>query len=118
MVVGSTVCAKVASRKDEETPGGEPYRPAVAVDVILHIYAHCAGALIQDGKLWLVIEEAGHLHNTTDTRVTMAALALTNQQVALQQRCLVLTAILCFSPPLRTSIQSWIESQLPSLSRM
>lgn len=54
----------------------EPYRPAVAVDVILHIYAHCAGALVQDGKLRLVIEEAGHLHDTTDTTVTMAAFAL------------------------------------------
>ena len=29
-----------------------------------------------------------------------------------------LTAIRCFSPPLSTSIQSWTESQPPSLSRM
>lgn len=66
MVVGGTEGAKLASRI-------KPYRPAVAVDVILHIYAHCAGALVQDGKLRLVVEEASHLHDTTDTTVTMTA---------------------------------------------
>lgn len=44
----------------------ELYRPAVAVDVILHIYTHCAGAFIQNSKLWFVVEESGHLHTQTE----------------------------------------------------
>lgn len=41
---------------------GDAHRPAVAVDEILHIYTHCTGALIQNGKLGLVVEQSGHLH--------------------------------------------------------
>lgn len=37
------------------------YLPAVAVDVILHIYTHSTGALVQDGKLRLVVEQSRHL---------------------------------------------------------
>lgn len=42
------------------------YRPAVAVDVILHIYAHCTGALVQNGKLGLVVEKSCHLSIETE----------------------------------------------------
>lgn len=38
------------------------YRPAMGVDVILNIHTHCTGALIQDRKLGLVVEQSGHLH--------------------------------------------------------
>lgn len=34
---------------------------AVAVDVILYIHTHRTGALVQNGKLGLVVEESGHL---------------------------------------------------------
>lgn len=40
---------------------------AVTVNVILHVNAHGTGALIQDGKLGLVIEEPGHLWEKTTT---------------------------------------------------
>lgn len=43
----------------------QSYRPAVAVDVVLHINAHSARALIQNGKLGLVVEQSGHLHSDT-----------------------------------------------------
>lgn len=39
----------------------------MAVDVILHIYTHCTGALIQNGELGLVVEKSGHLHTKTET---------------------------------------------------
>lgn len=43
-------------------PGGlASYLPAVAVDVILHIHTHGTGALVQDGKLRLVVEQSRHL---------------------------------------------------------
>lgn len=34
---------------------------AVGINVVLHIHAHCASALVQDCKLGLVVEESGHL---------------------------------------------------------
>ena len=37
------------------------YLSAVGVDVVLHVHAHCAGALVQDGKLGFVVKEPGHL---------------------------------------------------------
>lgn len=33
----------------------------MAVDVVLHIHTHRAGALVQDGKLRLVVEQSRHL---------------------------------------------------------
>lgn len=47
--------------------GVKSYRPAVAVNEILHIYTHCTGALIQNGKLGLVVEQSGHLNDKTHT---------------------------------------------------
>lgn len=53
------------------------YRPAMGVDVILNIHTHCTGALVQDRKLGLVVEQSGHLHEidvlgksvTADTQI-------------------------------------------------
>ena len=39
------------------------YLPTVAVYVILYIHTDSTGALIQDGKLGLVVEQPGHLHS-------------------------------------------------------
>lgn len=41
----------------------DAHRPTVAVDEVLHVDTHSTGALIQDGKLGLVVEESGHSHS-------------------------------------------------------
>lgn len=33
----------------------------VLVHCIFHIHTHCTRALIQDGELWLVVEQPSHL---------------------------------------------------------
>ena len=38
--------------------------PALAIHGVLHINAHSACALVKYGKLWLVVEHAGHLKDT------------------------------------------------------
>lgn len=47
-----------------QAKGWSPYRSAVAVDEVLHINAYSTGALIQDGKLGLMVEQTGHLDTT------------------------------------------------------
>ncbi len=37
------------------------YLPTVRVYEALHIHADCTGALVQDSKLGLVVEQSGHL---------------------------------------------------------
>lgn len=48
----------------QECCDGPRYLPAMAVDVVLHIYTYSTGALIQNGKLRLVIEQPSHLQQT------------------------------------------------------
>jgi len=54
-----------------ETPTGKKmtsaYLSTVAVDEILHVNANSTGALIQDGKLGLMVEEPSHLCKKTIT---------------------------------------------------
>lgn len=111
--------------QDRKAVNGLVYLPAMAIDVVLHIHTYSTGALIQNSKLRLVIEQPSHLQQN---KLLLAEGIVHLCSGQLQMPCKgmlllywgirLLTAILCFSPPLRTSIQSWTTSQVPSLSRM